>query len=939
MPAPAHFRRRFFIPEIVQASATDCGPASLKSVLEGFRISANYDALRDACRTSVDGASIDTIEQIANQLGLKAEQIMLPADHVLLPEANALPAIAVMRNTEGLTHFVVVWRYDCGLVQIMDPAVGRRWTTAEWFQKWLYVHTLTVRATEWREWAGSPEALQCLLRTLEDKGVSRGTAERLVGIALSDRSWRGVAALFASARLVHSLIGPAAESRLIRPPQLLQELFEAAARGGEGETLVPRQYWPVVSRGLNGAQEEQLQLRGAVLVRIGGHGGNAEGSADIAERAAPDKKLTPAMIAELKRPRPSPVRELLRLIRADGLLAPTVLATSIIASAAIVVGEALLFRNLLDMGMELHVQGQRIAAIGVLIFVLAVGVLLNLPIATEMLRLGRHLECRLRIAVLEALAQLEDRYFRGRLVSDLAERAHSVHALRRLPAIGSQLLASSFQLIFTTAGIIWLAPVALLPTLITATVSVALPILAQPALAERELRMRNHLGALGRFYLDAMLGLIPIRAHAAEGTVRNAHERLLLEWARGGVRLQRLSVLVAIFQFAAGFGLAIWLLLTGIARPAETGTLLLLVFWVLSLPAIGESIAIAVRQYPAYRNVTLRLLEPLTAAQQDTWSPVSVSGSPNYSPTERVSNRGIEAIFDRVSLKVSGHTILEEFSLQLKSGSHVAIVGPSGAGKSSLVGLLLGWSALSTGRILIDGEPLEGVRLALLREETAWADPTVQLWNRSLADNLYYGALAPSAEQLGEVVELLELGQLLESLPDGLQTQLGENGALVSGGEGQRIRLGRAMLRGDARLVILDEPFTALDGEHRRRLLLRARNIWQKATLIYITHDISEISDFERVLVVESGNIVEDGSPRRLIENPESRFRALHLYDAAVRQNFISSGSWRRVRLEEGELREEETRTAKTQRQTISSPNGDLEPKPLSDSSGVRKNL
>src|SRR5437588_2618133 len=101
--------RRVFVPEVVQTSAMDCGPASLKCLLEGFGIPVSYGRLREACQTDVDGTSIDTMEDVANQLGLEAEQIVIPVDHVLVAEAEALPAIAVVRLPNGLTHFVVAW--------------------------------------------------------------------------------------------------------------------------------------------------------------------------------------------------------------------------------------------------------------------------------------------------------------------------------------------------------------------------------------------------------------------------------------------------------------------------------------------------------------------------------------------------------------------------------------------------------------------------------------------------------------------------------------------------------------------------------------------------------------------------------------------------------------------------------------------------------------
>src|ERR1700687_2954996 len=117
-------RRRIFVPEVAQTSAMDCGPASLKCRAEAFRIPVSYGRLREACQTDVDGTSIDTMEEVAVQLGLEAEQIMAPADFVLLPEAGLLPAIAVVLRAGKITHFVVAWRNYGGLLQVMDPAIG-----------------------------------------------------------------------------------------------------------------------------------------------------------------------------------------------------------------------------------------------------------------------------------------------------------------------------------------------------------------------------------------------------------------------------------------------------------------------------------------------------------------------------------------------------------------------------------------------------------------------------------------------------------------------------------------------------------------------------------------------------------------------------------------------------------------------------------------------
>ena len=146
---------------------------------------------------------------------------------------------------------------------------------------------------------------------------------------------------------------------------------------------------------------------------------------------------------------------------------------------------------------------------------------------------------------------------------------------------------------------------------------------------------------------------------------------------------------------------------------------------------------------------------------------------------------------------------------------------------------------------------------------------------------------------------------MLKRLPDGLQTRLGESGALVSGGEGQRVRFGRAAMRGGVRLVILDEPFRGIDREHRRQLLATARRLWPDATLLCITHDVNDTQSFDRVVVVERGHVVEDGRPADLLQRPGSRYRALSEAENATREGIWESHVWRRLRLAGGTLAEE----------------------------------
>src|SRR6185436_12910698 len=277
-------------------------------------------------------------------------------------------------------------------------------------------------------------------------------------------------------------------------------------------------------------------------------------------------------------------------------------------------------------------------------------------------------------------------------------------------------------------------------------------------------------------HLDALLGRTAIDAHAAQSTITREHDRLLSEWARASLSLQRGSVFIEGVQMLVGFALAGYVLFGHFAS-GPTAATLLLTYWVLNLPALGYELALTAREYPAQRNTILRLLEPLGAPDTDAADRPREIG--HTSSAAKAAGQGVEIDATHVNVRVSGHQILENVDLHISSGSHVAIVGTSGAGKSTLVGLLLGWYRAEDGDLRVDGEPLTASRLATLRHETAWVDPSVQLWNRSLLDNLRYGS-ETDTESIAQVLEPAALLPVIAKLPEGLATLLGEGGALLS---------------------------------------------------------------------------------------------------------------------------------------------------------------
>ena len=201
---------------------------------------------------------------------------------------------------------------------------------------------------------------------------------------------------------------------------------------------------------------------------------------------------------------------------------------------------------------------------------------------------------------------------------------------------------------------------------------------------------------------------------------------------------------------------------------------------------------------------------------------------------------------------------------------------------------------------------LLGERLQALRQSTAWVDPAVQIWNRSLLDNLRYGAEDDLSLPIDQAIRQADLVGVLRKLPQGLQTLLGEGGGLVSGGEGQRVRLARALVRPGVRLALFDEPFRGLDRGQRRELLARARWLLEGITFLCVTHDVGETLDFERVLVIENGRVVEDGAPAALAAQPGSRYGELLAAERDVRSGMWGSAVWRRLVMDRGRLSEGE---------------------------------
>ncbi|MCP3055459.1 ABC transporter ATP-binding protein [Aurantimonas marianensis] len=229
-----------------------------------------------------------------------------------------------------------------------------------------------------------------------------------------------------------------------------------------------------------------------------------------------------------------------------------------------------------------------------------------------------------------------------------------------------------------------------------------------------------------------------------------------------------------------------------------------------------------------------------------------------------------EIVFERVSFDYGkGGGVLRDFDLNVRPGEKIGLVGRSGAGKSTILNLLLRFHDVEAGRILIDGQDISGVTQASLREQIGMVTQDTALLHRSIRDNIRYGRPQASEAELTRAVERAEVAGFLAELADaegrhGLDAEVGERGVKLSGGQRQRIAIARVMLK-DAPILLLDEATSALDSEVEAAIAANLYRLMAGKTVIAVAHRLSTIAALDRLVVLDRGRIVEEGTHAELV--------------------------------------------------------------------------
>ncbi len=253
--------------------------------------------------------------------------------------------------------------------------------------------------------------------------------------------------------------------------------------------------------------------------------------------------------------------------------------------------------------------------------------------------------------------------------------------------------------------------------------------------------------------------------------------------------------------------------------------------------------------------------------------PQDVLDSPQAAP---LSVKQGEIIFENVSFFYGEKQLFENKAVHIKAGEKVGLVGYSGAGKSTFVNLILRFYPVEKGRILIDGQNIANVTLESLRSQVTLIPQEPVLFHRTLEDNIRYGRIDASKEEVVQAAKLAHCDEFIKKCPHGYSTLVGERGTKLSGGERQRIAIARSMLTG-APILILDEATSALDSVTERYIQDSLEKLMQNRTTLVIAHRLSTLAKMDRILVFDQGKIVEQGSHLDLLARGGHYSRMWHM--------------------------------------------------------------
>lgn len=566
------------------------------------------------------------------------------------------------------------------------------------------------------------------------------------------------------------------------------------------------------------------------------------------------------------RPRTS-LKALLPLVpyagRYRGRIAAAFLALTVASVATLTVPVAL--RGMIDHGFSAEGAGLIDRYFGAMIAVVAVLAIASACRYFLVITLGERVVADLRRDVFAHLSRLDASFYdtarTGELVSRLT--ADTTQMKSAFGASASVALRNLFMFTGAIAMMVYTSPK------LSALVLIAIPVIVFPLVAagrgvrERSRRAQDTLAEASAFAAENLGAVRTMQAFNAEKATNTRFSGAVEESynaARSATAARSILTAIAIFLAFASVVAVLWLGARDVLAGNITGGLLgqFVLYAVFGASALGQLSEvwseISAAAGAAGRIAEILSVKPAIAA------PVNPEAMPE-------PPRG-EIIFDHVTFAYASRpesAALHDISFSVRSGETLAIVGPSGAGKSTLFQLLMRFYDPQSGRILIDGVDVTKADPSQLRRRIALVPQDAVIFGTSIAGNIRYGREEASQTDVIAAAQRAAADEFIQQLSESYDTKVGERGITLSGGQKQRLAIARAILK-DASILLLDEATSALDAENETFVQQALENLMGTRTTIVIAHRLATVLKADRILVIDEGRIVEEGTHAALVD-------------------------------------------------------------------------
>lgn len=369
----------------------------------------------------------------------------------------------------------------------------------------------------------------------------------------------------------------------------------------------------------------------------------------------------------------------------------------------------------------------------------------------------------------------------------------------------------------------------------------------------------RQLGEFNAGLSNSLSGIRVVKAFANEAHEEARFEGLIQDYRENKLKFYQTMAASSAFNYVLMRIITLIALVSGayftLKGELTTGQLVGFVLLANTFVKPIESINIMIETYP-------KGFAGFKRFRQELAKPVAVQDLPGAQPAPhfqgQIDYRNVELAYEE------GRPVISQLNLSIAPGESVALVGPSGAGKSSMVNLLPRFYDVTSGQVLIDGKDIREYTLASLRQQIGIVQQDVFLFDGTIRENVLYGRLDASEAEVEEAIRAAKLDQVIEQLPDGLDTAIGERGVRLSGGQKQRLSIARIFLKNPS-ILILDEATSALDTQTEQYIQQSFDQLTKGRTSLIIAHRLATIQHVDRIVVVTEAGVVESGSHQELL--------------------------------------------------------------------------